>query len=277
MKTVLVPCDFSESAVEAFVFGQDIAAASGGDVVVLHVIDIPVTYESAFGLPPYAFDVAMMKGIEETVRDRFNKMLEKFGKGSSPVRFVTELGAVAPAVRKVIRSEAVDLVVMGTHGASGAKEFFIGSNAEKVVRTSPVPVLVMRKAVPGSSIRNIVFPTEFDLHKSELIAGVKWLQTFFKARLHLLHVVTPARFKSDYEVKFALNTFAERHALNDFTINYLNDMNEVEGILSFAKEIHADMIAMATHGRRGLAHLVSGSIAEDVVNHVECPIWTYAL
>jgi nucleotide-binding universal stress UspA family protein len=61
----------------------------------------------------------------------------------------------------------------------------------------------------------------------------------------------------------------------NFKIHVYNDIDEQEGTLNFANEVGADMIAMGTHGRRGLAHLFTGSIAEDVVNHVQCPMWTY--
>jgi hypothetical protein len=56
-----------------------------------------------------------------------------------------------------------------------------------------------------------------------------------------------------------------------------NDAYETDGIISFAHEVNADLIAMATHGRRGLLHLLTGSVAEDVVNHVDCLMWTWSL
>ena len=65
--------------------------------------------------------------------------------------------------------------------------------------------------------------------------------------------------------------------LKNYTLNVFNDPYEESGVINFAQEIDADMIAMGTHGRRGLAHLMSGSVAEDIVNHVDCPIWTYSI
>jgi nucleotide-binding universal stress UspA family protein len=61
----------------------------------------------------------------------------------------------------------------------------------------------------------------------------------------------------------------------NYKVHVYNDISEQEGTMNFAKDIGADMIAMGTHGRSGLAHLFSGSIAEDVVNKVECPMWTF--
>lgn len=62
--------------------------------------------------------------------------------------------------------------------------------------------------------------------------------------------------------------------LTNFTLNVYNDEEEKTGVMNFARMKEADMIAMGTHGRKGIGHLLIGSIAEDVVNHVDIPIWT---
>jgi hypothetical protein len=166
---------------------------------------------------------------------------------------------------------------MGTHGASGVKEFFIGSNTEKIVRTAGVPVMSIKKQIKLSSIKNIVYPTTGDMDHEELITGVKTLQNFFKATLHVLYVNTPSSFRRDLEIKPQLKAFAKRFMLKDYTLNVWNDYSEEEGLKNFVYETKADLVAMATHGRRGLNHLMSGSIAEDAVNHINCPIWTYKI
>jgi nucleotide-binding universal stress UspA family protein len=65
--------------------------------------------------------------------------------------------------------------------------------------------------------------------------------------------------------------------LKNYTINIFNDLSEEEGVIYFADSIHADMIAMATHGRTGFAHVLAGSIAEDVVNHSKRPVLTFVV
>ena len=65
--------------------------------------------------------------------------------------------------------------------------------------------------------------------------------------------------------------------MNNYTLNIFNDTYEESGVISFAQMIKADMIAMGTHGRKGINHIISGSLAEDVVNHIDCPIWTYTI
>jgi hypothetical protein len=107
--------------------------------------------------------------------------------------------------------------------------------------------------------------------------SVKALQNFFKAKIHIVWINTPTNFTRDTITQKRLNAFAKRFMLKEHTINIFNDPYEEAGVINFTKEINGDMIAMGTHGRKGLAHLMSGSVAEDVVNHVDCPIWTYAI
>jgi nucleotide-binding universal stress UspA family protein len=74
-----------------------------------------------------------------------------------------------------------------------------------------------------------------------------------------------------------LEDFAKHFKLKNYTLNVFNHPDEEEGIRLFAMKMKADMIAIGTHGRRGLAHLIAGSLAEDITNHEGKLIWTYSL
>jgi nucleotide-binding universal stress UspA family protein len=274
MKKIVVPCDFSEPSVEAFKFAIDIASHSGGKVTVLKVIDLPiVVYGASIDMPAYNFSPTLLKELEEDAEKSYKKMLQKFGKGIANCNFSVVQGPTSAMIRDFIEEKKFDLVVMGTKGASGMEEFFVGSNTEKIVRFSKVPVFAIHKAIPITSIKDIVFPTSLHLDQSDFIKKLKLLQDFFKARLHILYLNTPYNFIRDNELK----EYARHFKFTNFTLNLRQDHYEPDGITSFAKEIKADVLAMATHGRKGLSHFISGSITEDVVNHVTCPIWTYSL
>jgi hypothetical protein len=106
---------------------------------------------------------------------------------------------------------------------------------------------------------------------------VKALQNFFKATLHIVWINTPSNFTRDSITHDRLKAFAKRFMIKDFTLSIFNDPFEESGVINFTHMIKADMIAMGTHGRKGLNHIMSGSVAEDIVNHVDCPIWTYSI
>lgn len=273
MKKILVPCDFSEAAVEAFKFAIGIAEKSNGVIHLLHVVELPVLYDSAAVL---SFEQAYMSDRKKEVEKSFVKLKEKYAKDLPiKVKAHVEYGGTVQVIRRMIEETKADLVVLGTHGAKGLKEFTVGSNTEKIVRSSPVPVISMKKGM--KNIKHIVLPTPPDFDLEELTMEVKELQSFFDATLHVLYVNTPVRFRTDGQIKQAMKDFAKRFMLKNYTLNIFNDLTEEDGIKNFSREVKADIIAMRTHGRRGIAHLASGSIAEDVVNHIDCAIWTYVV
>jgi nucleotide-binding universal stress UspA family protein len=276
MKKILVPCDFSDPAVQAFKMAVEIANQSNGEVVLLNVVELPVMHESVL-MPTLSFEEAFIKDMKAHAEKNFTKMKDKWAQEGPKVSSFVEFGGTTPTIRDFVKDKKIDLIVMGTHGASGVKEFFIGSNTEKIVRTSGVPVIAIKKQVKLSSIKNIVYPTTGDVNHEEIVTQVKALQNFFKATLHVLYVNTPSAFRRDMEIKPQLKAFAKRFMLKDYTLNVWNDYSEEEGLKNFVFENKADMVAMGTHGRRGLNHLMSGSIAEDAVNHINCPIWTYKI
>jgi len=276
MKKILVPCDFSESSLHAYEFALNLAEKAHAEVFVLKIIDLPFMYETSFGATPEYVDPSTLKYLEEDSINKFETIKSRYAR-KDKVTFSILRGSVTFMVQRFAEDNKIDLIVMGTRGASGWKEYWIGSNTEKVVRYSPVPVLAIRKSFDISKIKNIVFPTTLHLDQNELISRVKELQFFFSATLHLLLVNTPGNMLRTKEEMDLMEEFARHYNLSHYTLNTRNDFSEQDGIINFTHEVKADMIAMGTHGRRGLAHLFMGSVTEDVVNHVDCPIWTYSV
>lgn len=276
MKRILVPIDFSKPAINAFRLALDVASQSKGMVHLLNVIELPVLHDTLLA-PVVDFEQALLTELKTKSESEFKKLSNRYNKGGVKVAFDVEFGPVSKTIIDYIGEHDVDLVLMGSHGASGMREIFIGSNAEKIVRHSPVPVLVLKDYMKGP-IKNIVFPNTLETEKREdLVMKVKALQAFFKARLHIVFINTPLNFTSDDVTHERLQKFAHRFMLKDYTINVFNSRDEEEGILQFSRQIDADLIAMGTHARKGLAHLIAGSLTEDIVNHTSGLVWTYAM
>jgi nucleotide-binding universal stress UspA family protein len=273
MKKILVPCDFSDQAVQAFKFAIELAEQSKGEIILLNVIEVPVMHETVI-MPTLYFEEAYFKDMRAASQKKFEKMKEKWDKEGVTVSTFVEFGPTTVTIRDFIKKKKIDLIVMGTHGATGFREFLIGSNTEKIVRTSDVPVIVLKKSVKVSSIKNIVLPNNLVEEQEDLTMHVKELQNFFKATLHIVYINTPAEFNRDSITKKRLSDFAKRYMIKNFTLNIFNDIDQEEGVRNFTREIKGDMVLMGTHGRRGLNHFMTGSIAEDIANHIECPIWT---
>jgi nucleotide-binding universal stress UspA family protein len=276
MKRILVPCDFSTTAQQAYTFALDLAKKNDGEIFVLRVIDIPFMYESYSTTVPVHLNPEQWGKLVDDATASFKEMKAAHTRQADITLRVIE-GPVAMTILDFIEKENIDLVVMGTKGATGLDEFLVGSNTEKVVRLSKIPVLAVRKAVNISSITNIVVPTTMQLDQVGFMNRLKELQAFFGATLHLLVINTPHNLKRSKYERAELEDYAKHYQLKDYSLNIRDDFSEETGIVNFMEETHGDMIAMATHGRRGLAHLFMGSVTEYVVNHGQYPIWTYSI
>ncbi len=276
MKKILVPCDFSEAAIHAFRFALDVAAISNGTIHLLNVIELPAMPNTAF-TPVRSFGMPIMKEMGAKAQGNFEKMTTKYASGNVKVVRNVEFGVPSKIILNYVIKNSMDVIVIGSHGAGGLRDYFVGSNAEKIVRNSSVPVIVVKDILNGP-VKNIVFPNSLDTHNQEdLVLKVKALQAFFKAHLHLVWINTPANFTPDTITLTRLATFAKRFSLKDFTISVFNHLTEEEGIIQYTNSINGDLIAMGTHGRKGLSHMMSGSTAEDVTSQGKSLIWTYLI
>lgn len=276
MKKILVPVDFSKESISAIRVALEIASKAGGQVGLLHIITLPVLHDTAL-MPVEGLRKPLIGELKEIALQKFQRAVQEFNADSVHVQGeIVVSNHIHTAIIDHLNKGKFDLVVMGTKGVSGIREWMIGSNTEKMVRTSPVPVIAVKSYVATRAIRDIVFPNTLDTeNQEELVTKIKALQNFFGATLHIIWINTPAFFKAETAVREQLNAFAKRFMIRDYTINVFNYSNEEAGIIEYTKLIDGDLIAMGTHGLKGLAHFISGSVAENVVNHVQYPVWTY--
>lgn len=275
MKKILLPTDFSQPAANAFRFAVDFAKTAEATIHLVHVIELPVMHDTTL-MPTLSFEQDYLDDATELAKKKFRQMIASV-KGDAFITSSVEYGGAAPMILDAAKKQKATLIIMGTQGASGLKEFFIGSNTEKIVRLSGVPVLAVPASAAMKNVRNIILPTSLYGDADELVAQVKVLQKHFKAKLHVLYVNTPALFRADLQSTDLLGQFVRKYQLKDAVVHIWNDVSEESGVVNFAADLGACLVAMATHGRRGLAHLMTGSVAEDVVNHIRFPVWSAKL
>lgn len=135
-KHVLVPTDFSDPAKHARDLGISIARKFNAELTLLHVYTIPMMgYEAAVAWP--------MEDLESSAEDALEVELQAARTRIPGCRGIARLGYPPAEIVKVAKETGADLIVMGTHGRHGLPRMLLGSVAEKIVRTSPVPVLTV--------------------------------------------------------------------------------------------------------------------------------------
>lgn len=277
MKNILVPTDFSAHAKYALDFAVEIAKKASAKIKLVHVLEMPsssslqISGEVAMNDPMEK--IFAIKLIEET-----EKRMKMLSDQIKDVKVETHIhpGNLYQILNREITNNGIDLLVMGSKGSTGIDELTVGSNTEKMVRYAACPVLTV-KAPIKNEIKDIVFASDFSEDQPALIEQLKTMQSFFGAKLHVVKINTPHSFSPSRKDMSQIEGFINRYDLKNTTTAIYNDLNEEEGIMHYANEVGASLIAMGTSGRTGLGHFFIGSIAEDVVNHSKRPVWTYRI
>ena len=277
MKKIIVPVDFSEQSEFALEAAASLAQKFGSELIVLHMLELSNAIISSTSEALSQEAVFFLKLAEQ----KFEAFLDKPYLKSIEVTPIVKHFKVWSEVNDVAAEHKANLVVMGSQGASGIKEVLIGSNTEKVVRHSDVPVLVVKHNPILLDFENVVFACDFSEEAIKPYLNAKTTFDKLQTKMHMVYVNSPdAYFKSSSEIDKKIGAFlkkADGDLENLPNVHVVSDYSIEKGILNFANVIGADVIAVATHGRKGLSHFFEGSVSEDVANHSTLPVMTFKI
>ncbi len=270
MKKLLVPVDFSAKSDEALDVAVQLAKKNNAKIFLLHCVELPVRYvtRSSSELPEALYFIKL-------AQQNITSYAEKLAQQGVSVVPLLETISIADSVENIIEREGIDFIVMGSTGASGAKEVFMGSNAEKVVRTSQVPVFIVKGKTDVSKIKKMVFACDFSQKYEKAFEKAVELARMLRAKIDFVYINTPYAFRTTPEINQLMDDFAHKHReMRSHNTHLYNDFRIEDGIFNFAKDHNADLICMFPARRSGIAHFFSGSVSEDIVNHSEKPVLT---
>lgn len=273
MKSIIVPVDFSSHSEYAFQVAASIAKKQGATIYVLHMLELnQAIVSSNVELHPEQ-TVFFIKLAEK----RLSEFLDKpYLKGVNVVPIIKHF-KVFSEISEVAKEHDADLIIMGSHGTEGLKEIFVGSNTERVVRNSDVPVLVIKNRIANFNPRQMVFACDLKEENIDSFQRANFIADTFSAELKLVYINTPGDdFMATSEIQEKISSFCKAVDANPLIAIY-NDYSIERGVLNYAEESKADIIGMPTHGRKGLSHFFMGSIGEDVANHSQIPVITFKI
>jgi len=290
-KKILVPTDFSEFSQYALKYACAFAKVSGGSIECVHIVD--TTFASTGGV--YAPAASLEKSLD-AVRAQAKKELDHFVRKEHllGVELKAHLreGVAADEIIKLADEIHADLVIIPSHGRSGLDRLVFGSVCDKVLRLAKVPVLVVKHpehealAADGSlSLKRILCPIDFSAFSHSALPAATELAKQFGATLVLAHIAD-ARFDyPEWNAQIALNN--TQYLVEAAKENLARTAKELAGVkteihVSVGVPHHAivdltrygkiDLVLMPTHGRKGIAHALLGSVTERVARGANCPV-----
>ncbi len=219
MKKLLVPTDFSQEAENALKVAAQLAKKHNCEIFLLHLLEIPMQQidliNNASELPEAMFFMKL-------AQQKFESVLDKDYLQGITVHDTVEFGESFSNLSEIGKSKGADLIVMGSHGASGLKEMFVGSNAEKVVRHSDIPVLVIKNEHTDFDIDNFVFASDFKNDSKDTYKQATKLAEAFNAKMHLVLVNTASSFTTSTKAKQRIQDFIKDVPFDNYTVNIYN-------------------------------------------------------
>ncbi|MDH3710055.1 MAG: universal stress protein [Cyclobacteriaceae bacterium] len=272
MKNILVPTDFSQQSKYALDLARQIAIKTGGTIRLLHIIDHPKRV-----LLNASGQIDLDDPQEnEFVQVQLNKAQGQLDTMLEPITDVALHGEIeiGDPTEDLVRNILVvdpDLVIMGTPGDT---EKHGGEHVVKVVRSARCPLITVKSPVQLDELTEILLATNLLEEETEVIDALKELQECLGLPLTVHKVLTANDLPPDDQEKQLMLNFIDRYQLTSATPSFNHAPTEPEGILKYTDEHPGCIIALATHGRKGLAHYISGSVAEDLAVSAHPPVWT---
>ena len=267
MKQIIVAIDFSKTSLNALAYGIHLANKAKADVQMVWV-DNTTSEEVVF--EGFAHEERNEKVV--LLRELQTKYAKELKGGK--LDFKTRKGKVYIEIAQQAKSINADLIITGTHGVSGFEEFWIGSNAYRIVTNAPCPVITLRYDAKVEDMKKIVIPIDSSQETRQKIPIASQVAQLFNAEVHVLSLYsTPLK-----SVQKRVDNYARQvmEFFDEKDISYVPVIKESDNItrttIDYAESVGADLIAIMTEQETTTANIFLGPYAQQMINHSTIPV-----
>ncbi len=277
MKNILVPTDFSDNCNKAAHLAVEMAVLFQAEIHFLHLLKTPVNWVKLTKAKEQNYPETLKEiGIAKSKLRTLDKEAEHKGlKSRTFLEFVSDEEAIVAHSHNFHH----DFIITGSKGIqNGFLNQLLGSNAQKIIRKTRIPILVVKDDEVTFPFKSIVFVSDFKEDVSNAFREVEKIAQKCKAQINLLNINTTTDFNSVESglepIREFLNNFPK---LENYAMHVYNESTILIGIEKFTESNDVDLIVMYTHNRKGLSNMFSKSIAESVTNFSKKPVMTIQL
>ncbi|MFN8713538.1 MAG: universal stress protein [Bacteroidota bacterium] len=272
LQKILVPVDFSETGMLALEHAGHMAGLAKADLILLHVLPVNQYH---FEIPEPELHIENYDRVNAIVEERLNEAVESLRERHGvKARSLSAKGSVTREIIELANEEQVDLIVMGTHGAKGFEELFIGSNAHKVVSVAKCPVITVQTHVTRVGFTNIVLPIDRSVHSREKVNIALRFADLYDAKIHILGLLENNEEHENDKLQIVLDQV--QHAVEQANLRFsrqtVKGTNLAYEAMRFGPEVNADLIVIMTEQESALTGVFLGPRAKQIVNHSRIPV-----
>lgn len=272
MKTILVPTDFSKCAYMAAHFAVELAHTTKAKIVLINTFEIPIPPPDSL-VTPISFSELKEGSLKQLKKMADFELRANKNFAGLEIHYDAILGDTTDEIINVSKKYGVELIVMGTHGASGILSTIMGTNTASVIKKALCPVLAIPEVAKFKGFNNLTCA----IHFSEIYpnASLKWLLEFasiFHSKLHLINVISNPEQKNELE-----NEIKRIDLINIFdkvphSFHIVLNEKVAEAIDFFTDETNSDALVTIPHKHSFFELLFSKSISRELALHIKKPL-----
>jgi len=267
-KKIIVGIDFSNCSVNALEHAISIAKRAKSNITMVWVNHLDYSKE-IFSVEP--------KQLLDEVEQRLKEMVTKYSpelKGQT-IEYKIRKGKVYKEICDSATELNAFLIIVGTHGSSGFEEFWIGSNANRIVATSTIPTITIRGGIDvGRDLKRIVMPFDSTKVTRQKMPITALLANYYNSEIHLLGLFTSSMDDIRFRIRNYISQAEDYLKENNikYQTTFLDVHNLTEATLNYAKSIDANLISIMTEQETSTANIWLGPYAAQMVNHSSIPV-----
>ncbi|MBL7899495.1 MAG: universal stress protein [Crocinitomicaceae bacterium] len=267
IKNILVPTDYSATALRAAKIAATIAKETEAELYVMHSYGLPVV--------GVAESIVIADDIKHTEGKKLNQFINDLHTefGRIKIHGILEFGTAADWIQRKSEDHKIDLVVMGTKGDTDNANSIFGSVTSHVINNLKCPVLVVPKGIRSFNVREVLFATDF--HFTDNAAD--YLKPFLALANHYEPFIHVAQFTANKPAGAHLKNIEELKLtglLKDtkHSFHYVEGADTEKALFSFAEKYHCDLIVSVTRHYSLWEKIFHHSLTKELVLHSEIPV-----
>ncbi len=273
MKNIIIPVDFSIYSENALKVAAMMAKKYDYSLTLIHMLELPSGYSEHDST--YAKSIVFMLKFAEQKINQF--IAQDYLEGIN-IKVIIKHFTLFPEIGPIAKENNSSLIVMGSHGKDYQNGEYLGSNTEKVVKNSKIPVLVIKKELDNIDFSNSVFVSDFKIESAEAYKNAKKFFTEIGVEPKLLFINKPGSgFVSTKDMNIRFKEFLTEAEGNLDSLDLFNNYDDhtvVDGVNSYIEDHGASLISIATHGKSNISKFFSKSVSLDLANETTLPVLT---
>jgi nucleotide-binding universal stress UspA family protein len=272
-KNILVPVDFSPCSENAILYAAEMASLLGAKLYIYHVYHVPLV------LDYYPEEV---KAVSDSMKAEADEHMEKIKAfihhkyKNLVTEYRMEMDLLMSGIKNSVEKDKIDLVIMGTKGASGISEFLIGSNTARAIESINVTVLAIPQNAVFKEPQKVLFATDFQFEDIDSIKKMVELVGMFKPRIEIAHISTTPFTYDENIMEWFMEVLEQRVPYPNMNYHNILKIKDNYSVLNdYITDQKIDMVVMSTHNKNFIKKLFTGSLTKKMVYHTEIPLLAF--